>query len=294
MIPINDIRGLEGMGYTKSEKQLRCKLAACYRLVDLFGWSQGIYNHITQRISQDTEHFLLNPFGMLYSEVTASSLVKVDMQGSVVEGGTTNFGVSVAGFTLHSAIHAARPDIKAIIHVHYPSVVAVSAAKSGLLPLSQEACMLGNVSYHAYGGIVVDPAEKETLARDLGVHNKVMLLRNHGAVCCGETVEEAFFYAHHLVLACDAQLKMAPIGLDNLVLIDDDTRRKVWERVQLGGGGVNSVTEGGPDGSGDKKRRSWGVGEMEFEALMRWLDNAVSTQVMPNVMPTDFESFFRP
>ncbi len=103
-----------------------------------------------------------------------------------------------------------------------------------------------------------------------------MLLRNHGAVCCGETIEEAFFYAYHLVLACDTQLKMAPMGLDNLVQIDDDTRRKVWETAQRGGGGVNSATEGGPDGTGDKKRRSWGVGEMEFEALMRWLDNAVS------------------
>ncbi len=248
MIPVNDIRGLEGMGYTKAEKQLRCKLAAAYRLVDLFGWSQGIYNHITQRISQDTEHFLLNPFGMLYSEVTASSLVKVNMQGAVVEGGTTNFGVSVAGFTLHSAIHAARPDLKAIIHVHYPSVVAVSACKNGLMPLSQEACILGNVSYHTYSGILIEPSEKDTIVKDLGVHNKVMLLRNHGAVCCGETIEEAVFYAYHLVLACDTQLKMAPMGLDNLVLIDDDTRRRVWETAQRGAGGVNSATEGGADG----------------------------------------------
>lgn len=126
LIPINDIRGLEGMGYTKQEKVLRCKLAAAYRLVDMFGWGQSIYNHITLRISQDTEHFLLNPFGMLYNEITASSLVKVDMQGNVVENGTTNFGVNVAGFMLHSAIHANRPDLKCIIHIHTPNVVAVS------------------------------------------------------------------------------------------------------------------------------------------------------------------------
>ena len=126
VIPINDIRGLEGMGYTKAEKNLRCRLAAAYRLVDSYGWTQGIYNHITLRISQDTEHFLINPFGMLYNEITASSLVKVDMQGDVVEGGTTNFGVNVAGFMLHSAIHANRPDIKCIIHVHMPAIVAVS------------------------------------------------------------------------------------------------------------------------------------------------------------------------
>ena len=276
VIPINDIRGLEGMGYTKSEKQLRCKLAAVYRLVDIFGWNSGIYTHITQRVSQDTEHFLLNPFGMMYPEVTASSLVKVDMQGAVVEPGTTNFGVNVAGFNLHSAIHAARPDLKAVVHLHHPPVIAVSSCKQGLMPISQEACALGNLSYHSYNGILVDPSERESLARDLGVHNKVMLLRNHGAVCCGETIEEALFLTQILVIACDTQLKMAPIGFDNLILVDEETRRKVWETVQRGGGGVNSLDEGGADGQGDKKKRSWGVGELEFEAHMRWLDNAVS------------------
>jgi len=274
-LPINDIRGLEGMSYTKQEKLLRCKLAAVYRLIDLFGWTQSIYNHVTVRVSQDTEHFLLNPFGMLYNEVTASSLVKVDMQGHVVEAGTTNFGVNVAGFMLHSAIHASRPDLKCIIHLHTPNIVAVSAMKCGLLYLSQESCLIGDVSYHAYEGLVVESSERATLARDLGVHNKVMLLRNHGAVCCGETLEEAFFYAYHLVLAADAQLKMVPLGVDNLISIDDETRQKVYAAAQRGGGGVDSKTEGGPDGSGDKvKKRTWGVGEMDFEALMRRLDNA--------------------
>ena len=126
MIPINDIRGLEGMSYTKNEKLLRCKLAAAYRLVEGHGWTQSIYNHISVRVSQDTEHFLINPFGMLYNEITASSLVKVDMQGSVVEAGTTNFGVNVAGFMLHAAIHSARPDLKCILHLHTPNIVAVS------------------------------------------------------------------------------------------------------------------------------------------------------------------------
>ncbi|XP_059084089.1 protein hu-li tai shao-like isoform X2 [Tigriopus californicus] len=274
VFPINDIRGLDSMGYTKHERALRCKLAAAYRLVDLFGWTQGIYNHITLRVSQDTEHFLINPFGMLFSEITASSLVKIDMKGHLVEGGTTNFGVNVAGFMLHSAIHSARPDLKCIIHVHVPAIVAVSATKCGLLPLCQEACLIGDVSYHNYLGLVVEESERDILAKDLGVHNKVMLLRNHGAICCGETLEEAFLYAHHLVLACETQLKMMPMGLDNLVLIEDDVRRKVFERGQMGGGGVNSTSEGGPDGSGDKKKRTWGVGELEFEALMRNLDNS--------------------
>lgn len=275
VIPINDIRGLEGMSYTKNEKLLRCKLAAAYRLVDMYGWTQSIYNHISVRISQDTEHFLINPFGMLYNEITASSLVKVDMQGGVVEAGTTNFGVNVAGFMLHAAIHSARPDLKCIIHLHTPNIVAVSSMKCGLLYLSQESCLIGDVSYHNYEGLVVEKAEWETLARDLGVHNKVMLLRNHGAVCCGETIEEAFYYAYHLVLACDTQLKMVPLGVDNLVTIEEPTRRKVFEHGQRGGGGVDSHSEGGPDGSGDKKgKRKWSVGEMEFEALMRMMDNA--------------------
>ena len=129
VIPINDIRGLEGMSYTKNEKLLRCKLAAAYRLVEGHGWTQSIYNHISVRVSQDTEHFLINPFGMLYNEITASSLVKVDMQGSVVEAGTTNFGVNVAGFMLHAAIHSARPDLKCILHLHTPNIVAVSLKK---------------------------------------------------------------------------------------------------------------------------------------------------------------------
>merc|ERR1711976_731170 len=274
VIPINDIRGLEGMSYTKHEKLLRCKLAAAYRLVDMHGWTQGIYNHISARISQDTEHFLINPFGMMYGEITASSLVKVDMQGTVVEAGTTNFGVNVAGFMLHAAIHSARPDLKCILHLHTPNIVAVSSTKAGLMYLSQESCPVGDVSYHNYEGLVVEKSEWESLSRDLGVHNKVMMLRNHGAVCCGETIEEAFFYAYHLVLACDTQLKMAPMGLDNLITIDESTRRKVFEAGQRGGGGVDSSSEGGPDGSGKARKCKWTVGEMEFEALMRMMDNA--------------------
>merc|ERR1712142_665226 len=224
VIPINDIRGIDSMVYAKGEKQLRCKLAAVYRLIDLHGWTQGIYNHVTARVSQDTEHFLLNPFGMMYNEVTASSLVKVNMQGEVVEEGTTNFGVNQAGFMLHSAIHAARPD--------------------------------------SYNGIVVDPEERQSIAKDLGPNNKVMFLRNHGVVCCGGTIEEAFHVSYHTVLACDTQLKMMPYGLDNLVLIDDEVRRKTFELGQRGGGGVNTA------------KKEWAIGELEFEALMRMLDNS--------------------
>lgn len=126
MLPINDIRGVESMGYAKGEKLLRCKLSAVFRLLDLYGWTQGVGGQITARLNQDQEHFLVNPYGLLYHEITASSLVKVDMQGTIVEQGTTNFGVHVTGFQLHSTIHAARPDIKCIIHITTPSVTAVS------------------------------------------------------------------------------------------------------------------------------------------------------------------------
>jgi len=262
VIPINDIRGFDNLGYVKGEKQLRCKLAAVYRLIYINGWTQGIYNHVTARVSQDTEHFLLNPFGMLYNEVTASSLVKVNMQGDVVEEGTTNFGVNQAGFLLHSAIHQSRPDIKCIIHLHTPNIVAISTMKCGLLPLSQESCLIGDVSYHSYNGIVVDPAERDSLAKDLGPNNKVMFLQNHGVVCCGRSIEEAYHVCYHTVLACDTQIKMMPFGMDNLILIDDETRRKTYEIGQRGGGGTNTA------------KKEWGVGELEFEALMRNLDNA--------------------
>ncbi|XP_071524299.1 protein hu-li tai shao isoform X2 [Panulirus ornatus] len=273
VIPINDIRGMESLSFAKGEKLLRCKLASVYRLIDMHGWTQSIYNHVTARISQDTEHFLLNPFGMLYHEVTASSLVKVDMQGNIVETGSTNFGVNVAGFMLHSAIHAARPDLKCIVHLHHPAVVAVSALKQGLMPLSQESLLIGDVSYHDYQGIFVNPEEKEKLARDLGPINKVMLLRNHGVLCCGESIEEAWYNTYHTILACETQMRMAPLGLDNLIVVTDEARHYAFEVSRRGGGGVDSKQEGGPSGQGPKERK-WKVGELEFEALMRSLDNA--------------------
>nr|XP_053630858.1 protein hu-li tai shao-like isoform X3 [Cherax quadricarinatus] len=273
VIPINDIRGMESLNFAKGEKLLRCKLAAIYRLVDMHGWTQNIYNHITARVSQDTEHFLLNPFGLLYHEITASSLVKVDMQGNVVETGSTNFGVNVAGFMLHSAIHSARPDLKCVVHIHHPAVVAVSALKQGLMPLSQESLLLGDISYHEYQGIFVNPEEKEKLARNLGPINKVMLLRNHGVVCCGESLEEAWYNTYHTILACETQMRMAPLGLDNLIVVNDEARHFAYEVSRRGGGGVDSKQEGGPASQGPKERK-WKVGELEFEALMRSLDNA--------------------
>ncbi|XP_059173324.1 protein hu-li tai shao-like [Physella acuta] len=261
-IPINDLRGVESLGFAKGEKLLRCKLAALYRLVDLCGWSHGIYNHISARISPEHEHFLLNPFGMLYSEVTASSLIKVDVRGDIVESGSTQFGVSKSSFSLHSAIHQARPDIKCIVHLHTPAAVAVSAMKCGLLPMSQEALVCGKLSYHDYQGVFVDPEEREKLARSLGVHNKILVLHNQGIVACGETIEEAFHYTFNIMAACEAQVKAVPAGLENIVIPSEEVREKTYRVASQGGGGVESTG------------RKWKLGELEFEALMRTLDNS--------------------
>ncbi|CAF0980911.1 unnamed protein product [Rotaria sp. Silwood1] len=261
IVPINDIRGVDSQGYSKSERLLRCKLASLYRLVDLFGWSQGIYNHITARVNQELEHFLINPFGLMYHEVTGSSLVKVDIAGNIIDPGSTTYGINRAGYTLHSAIHKARPDLKCIIHLHTPAVAAVSAMKCGLLPLSQDALFCGKISYHDYRGILIEDDVKKLLVEDLGPINKVMILRNHGFVACGETIEEAWKYAFNVINACEVQVRAAPMGIDQLYLPSNEQQKRVADVLH---GNVNEAT-------GDKK---WKIGELEFESLMRILDNA--------------------
>ncbi|XP_048799363.1 alpha-adducin isoform X6 [Lagopus muta] len=261
--PVNDLRGSDSIAYEKGEKLLRCKLAAFYRLADLFGWSQLIYNHITARVNSEQEHFLIVPFGLLYSEVTASSLVKINIQGDVVDRGSTNLGVNQAGFTLHSAIYAARPDVKCIVHIHTPAGAAVSAMKCGLLPISPEALSLGEVAYHDYHGILVDDEEKVVIQKNLGPKSKVLILRNHGLVSVGETVEEAFYYIHNLVLACEIQVRTLASagGPDNLVLLDPGKYK------------AKSRSPESPSGDGSVSHPKWQIGEQEFEALMRMLDN---------------------
>ncbi|KAI5261769.1 Alpha-Adducin [Manis pentadactyla] len=261
--PVNDLRGSDSIAYDKGEKLLRCKLAAFYRLADLFGWSQLIYNHITTRVSSEQEHFLIVPFGLLYSEVTASSLVKINLQGDVVDRGSTNLGVNQAGFTLHSAVYAARPDVKCVVHIHTPAGAAVSAMKCGLLPISPEALSLGEVAYHDYHGILVDEEEKVLIQKNLGPKSKVLVLRNHGLVSVGESVEEAFYYIHNLVVACEIQVRTLASagGPDNLVLLDPGKYK------------AKSRSPGSPAAEGAGLPPKWQVGEQEFEALMRMLDN---------------------
>ncbi|KAI9524675.1 Alpha-adducin [Dissostichus eleginoides] len=260
--PVNDLRGSDSISYDKGEKLLRCKLAAFYRLADLFGWSQLIYNHLTVRVNSDEERFLLVPFGLLYSEVTASSLVKVNIQGEIVDRGSTNLGVNKAGFTLHSAIYASRPDVKCIVHIHTSAGAAVSAMKCGLLPISPEALSLGEVGYHDYQGILVNEEEVAVIQKNIGTNRKVLILRNHGLVTVGETVEEAFYYIHNLVTACEIQVRTLASagGPDNLVMLDP-TKYKSRPRVPE------------PAGDGSSVHPKWQIGEQEFEALMRMLDN---------------------
>ncbi|XP_060634019.2 alpha-adducin isoform X9 [Anolis sagrei] len=261
--PVNDLRGSDSIAYEKGEKLLRCKLAAFHRLADLFGWSQLIYNHITVRVNSEQEHFLIVPFGLLYSEVTASSLVKINVQGDVIDRGSTNLGVNQAGFTLHSAIYAARPDIKCIVHIHTAAGAAVSAMKCGLLPISPEALSLGEVTYHDYHGILVDNEEKVLIQKNLGPKSKVLILRNHGLVAVGESVEEAFYYIHNLVAACEIQVRTLASagGPDNLVLLDPGKYK------------AKSHCNESPTGEGTTPYLKWLTGEQEFEALMRMLDN---------------------
>lgn len=273
IIPINDIRGVDSLKYNNAEKLLRCKVAAVYRLVDLFGWSQNIYNHISARINQELEHFLINPFGLQYNEITASSLVKIDIQGNLIDQGSTNFLFNRAGFNIHASIHRARPDIKAIIHVHYPPVVAVSTFKQGLLPLSQEAAIVGEVSYYDYTGILVDTDEQDAIAQALGIHNKVMIMRNHGAVACGVDIEEAFFYLVNLIKACEIQVKLLPVGLENLILMSKEAVQTTQEVVKH-----SAVFGKDGDGSAEQTatgaaKRKIGIKEVDFEAYMRMLDN---------------------
>ncbi|KAL7039080.1 hypothetical protein ACKWTF_009793 [Chironomus riparius] len=277
VIPINDIRGIEAMGYEKGEKILRCKLAATFRLLDVYGLAaNGIHNMVTARLNAAEELFLVNPFGLLYHEVTASSLNKADMQGAIVEQGTTNYGINNSQFSIHASIHAARPDIRCIIGVLHSAVVAVSSVKQGLLPLSKDSAVLGEIARHNVSGALNEPEEREKLIRSLGPNSKVLILTNHGALCCGETIEEAFYHTQHMVKAAEAQLNLLPVGIDNLIPISEETRKAIYDESRKPPEG----TVVSPPANIDNKEKilhqgpKWRVGGAEFEALMRTLDNA--------------------
>ncbi|KAL6724421.1 hypothetical protein Aduo_019312 [Ancylostoma duodenale] len=267
-IPIADLKGNDN--YSRQEKLLRNKLASLYRLVDLFQWSQGIYNHITLRLPHDDNHILVNPFGLLYHEVTASSLVKVNLQGETVDPGSTKLGINQNGFMLHSAIHSARPDVRCILHMHTAVVSAVASMKCGLLPLCQEAMVIGPVAYHDYQGSLNEEVDRDELVKSLGDKN-VMLLRNHGFVVCGQSVEDALHLAFHTVVACETQIRAARAGIENLVIPDEKAIEKAYKSARAADGSSLSRS---PIKDQTGNVVNWRIGELEWEAWMRVLDHA--------------------
>ncbi|WP_431284530.1 class II aldolase/adducin family protein [Humitalea sp. 24SJ18S-53] len=190
-----------------AEWEARVNLAACYRLCESYGMSDMIYTHISARVPDSPGHFLINPNGMLFGEITATSLLKVTLEGEILYKPDLPYGLHPAGFTIHSGLYRARPDAQAVMHTHTVAGMAVSALKCGLLPLTQTATRFyGRISYHDFVGPERDPAHRDALARSLG-QNNAMILRNHGLLTLGESVPEAFIAMWGLERACDAQLR---------------------------------------------------------------------------------------
>jgi ribulose-5-phosphate 4-epimerase/fuculose-1-phosphate aldolase len=219
---------------SEAEWQSRVDLAAAYRLVAHYGWDDLIFTHISTRVPGSDHHFLLNPYGMMFDEVTASSLVKVDLAGKIVMD-SPHF-INPAGFTIHSAVHAAREDALCVMHLHTEYGIAVSAQKAGLLPISQQSLLaLASLAYHDYEGLALNEDEKPRLVADLGNKN-YMILRNHGLLTLGRTVAEAFLSMFILERACRIQI-LAQSGGSELVSIPGT----ILDRVSTQ---LNAVTVG--------------------------------------------------
>jgi ribulose-5-phosphate 4-epimerase/fuculose-1-phosphate aldolase len=235
------------------EWQTRVDLAACYRLVDMYKLSDMMANHISARIPGEDNTYLINPYGMMYDEITASSLIKVDMQGNVIykpDFGELNYGVNRAGIVIHSAIHEARHDVGCVIHTHSWASMAVSSLECGLLPLTQTAMRFLKISYHDYQGVVLNDEEKASLVADLGM-GEAMILRNHGALTVGRTIGEAFNWMHRLELSCYSQLAAMACNTP-FAKVSKDVLEETWNNYQPG------------------TRRPYG--QMEWPALLRRLD----------------------
>jgi ribulose-5-phosphate 4-epimerase/fuculose-1-phosphate aldolase len=220
------------------EWAVRCDLAAAYRAIACFGWDDLVFTHISARVPGGAHHFLINPYGMMFEEITASSLVKVDLDGRKVMD--SPFEINPAGFTIHGAVHEARADAQCVIHLHTVEGVAVSCQKAGLLAISQQSLFpLASLAYHDYEGVALNPAEKARLVRDLGdKHN--MILRNHGLLTCAETVADAFLHMYVLQKACEVQVR-AQAGGGELVPVPQaivDGIRQASKAVTRQSGGM--------------------------------------------------------
>ena len=235
------------------EWQARIDLAACYRLVAHYEMADMMANHISARVPGEEGAFLINPYGMMYEEITASSLIKVDADGTILgkpDYGDFDYGINRAGYVIHSAVHAAKHELDCVIHTHTWAGMAVSALECGLLPLTQTSMRFVRIGYHDYEGVVLDEAEKESLVRDLG-DNNALILRNHGLMTVGNTVGEAFNAMHRLELSCRTQLAALACGT-GLRAVRDDVLQRTYMNYQPG------------------TRRPYGV--MEWPALLRMLD----------------------
>jgi len=212
------------------EWKLRVDLAACYRLVAHYGWDDLIFTHISARVPGPETHFLINPYGLMFDEITASSLVKIDLRGKkVVESA---YDINPAGFTIHSAVHEVRHDAHCVLHLHTTAGVAVSAQKDGLLPISQQSLFpLSALSYHDYEGVALNPEEKPRLVADLG-DKKHLILRNHGLLTAGRTAAEAFLLMYNLERACEIQI-LAQSGGSELVSVNPRIVGGMEKQAQL-------------------------------------------------------------
>ncbi|MCP1403437.1 class II aldolase/adducin family protein [Achromobacter insolitus] len=232
-----------------AERDTRVQLAACYRLVSHFGMSDLIYNHITARIPGPEGHLLINPYGMMYDEITASSLVKIDLDGNVL-GNQGDYGINTAGYVIHSAVHGARHDVQCVIHTHTRAGMAVSALKCGLLPLTQTAMRFAKIPYHDYESVAIDLDERERLVADLG-QSEAMILRNHGLLAAGPSIAQAFNTLYWLEMACKAQVDALAANRE-LCLPPPEVIEKTWHLYQ------------------PTTRRPFG--ELEWPAMLRLMD----------------------
>lgn len=238
---------------TPEEWKTRVDLAACYRLVALYGMSDMMANHISARVPGEDDAFLINAYGMMYEEITASSLIKVDVDGNILarpDFGDLDYGINRAGYVIHGAVHRARHDAMCVIHTHTWAGIALSALECGLLPMSQTAMRFLKIGYHDYQGVVLDRAEEASLLRDLG-EGEALILRNHGLLTVGHTIGEAFNWMHRLELAARSQLAAMATGA-RLVQVPPEVLEKTWLDYQ------------------PQTRRPYGV--MEWPALLRKLD----------------------
>ncbi len=236
-----------------AEWQARIDLAACYRLVDLFGMSDMMANHISSHVPGEPGAFLINAYGMMYEEITASSLIKVDAEGEILskpDFGALNYGINKAGYVIHSAVHTARHDVACVIHTHSWASMAVSSLACGLLPLTQTAMRFLKIGYHDYQGVVLNTEEQASLLHDLG-ESEAVILRNHGALVVGRSVGEAFNWMHRLELACRAQIGAMSCHTP-LQAVPQQVLEETWNNYQPG------------------TRRPYGL--MEWPALLRKLD----------------------